>query len=181
MDYTKTLAEYKARLQAACKEAEATKEDCAVSNATALDYIRADAATEAYGNALMWLDAATGKADSIKFASKEHHDFWKAMQEKTGRDDCFYSALFYTLGILRDTREHINDLYDVEHGIKPSGLKAAWQTTGSYQACLLAFNLFNGYTSRSAKYSTPYEVFEGCSLTLSRCMLEAIRIRHYIH
>lgn len=179
MDYTRTLAEYKTRLQAARKEAEATKEDFA-AKATTPDYINADAATEAYSNALMWLDDAVGKAGSIMFASKEHHDFWKAMQEKTGKNDCFYSALFYTLGILRDTRTHINDLYDVENGIKPSGLKEAWQTSGSYQACLLAFNLFNGYTPKKAKYSTPYEVFEHCGLIQSQCMLEAIRIRHYI-
>lgn len=179
MDYKKTLSEYKARLRTATKEASVAKEGCA-NCPTTPEYIRADAAVEAYDNALLWLDDAVAHTDRMEFASREHRIFWIKMIKMTGKDDIEYSVLFYVLGILEDTRTHINDLYDVKRGIKPSGLRKAWQTSGTYQACLLAFNLFNGFTD-DAECCTPYELFDGCDASLSRYMLEAIKIRHYIY
>lgn len=182
MDYKNILAEYDSRLTAAYKEACATREELENRPVTDLPHIWAEATAEAFDKALRWLDEATANAAPIEFASREHRTFFHKMLITVGKKDCCYAALFYTLGILDDTRLHINDLYDFKNGgIKTTGLSKAWQTSGSYNACLLAFNLYNGYTARTAEYSTPSELFEGCDSSLSRYMLEAIKIRHSIH
>jgi hypothetical protein len=73
------------------------------------------------------------------FADREHEAFYEQYRSgKVCRD-----ALFYTLGICHETREHIRSICDFESScIMPEALTAAWQTDTSGKVTRLAFNLF---------------------------------------
>lgn len=59
----------------------------------------------------------------------------------------YHAALFYVMGLHDETRHNKSDLFDFYHDcIRPEGLHAAWHTSGTMQATLLAFNLWNGFT-----------------------------------
>jgi len=102
------------------------------------------------------------KMPEIKFASKEHEQFYYAMLEKSGNSDSYHRAFFYTVGISESMRRNVNTLFDFkEDCIKPEGLHNGWQTGGTVRATRLAFNLWNGYTEEGhEKMSTPYEMFD---------------------
>ena len=95
------------------------------------------------------------------FESKEHHQFYLECMEKSTKNDTYHRALFYTLGINPDTRRNIHEIYDFKtNRINLNVLRNGWQTSGSYQVCLFAFNLFNGYTPRHKQIVVPpYEAF----------------------
>ena len=76
------------------------------------------------------------------FESKEHHQFYLKCMEQSTKNDTYHRALFYTLGINPDTRRNIHEIYDFKTNlIHLNVLRKGWQTSGSYQVCLLAFNL----------------------------------------
>lgn len=95
------------------------------------------------------------------FYNNEHKEFYYQSMNKCRVDDSYHCSLFYVLGIDRDCRDNINELYNFNnHQIKLSGLKKPWHTSGSFQSTLLAFNLFNGYVYNKDKIqSTPYDLF----------------------
>ena len=65
----------------------------------------------------------------VRFADTEHETFFVSMMKRAGVYDSYHKALFYTLGICPDTREHMGDLFDFkEQLIKPEGLSKGWQT-----------------------------------------------------
>ena len=73
----------------------------------------------------------------MKFESTAHQDFFLNMclriKELGYSLSVYHKALFYTLGINRDTRTHTHDIFDFNlHGnqIKPDGLNCGWQTIG---------------------------------------------------
>lgn len=113
----------------------------------------------------------------IWFRDEEHERFYVQMLDAEKCSDGYHRALFYTLGISRETRSHIRDLYDFSNGgIKPEGLSAPWQTGGTIRVCRLAFNLWNGWTEAGdERYSTPHELFD-CSY--APYFFEAIRLRY---
>lgn len=115
--------------------------------------------------------------ETIRFSSKEHKDFYFQMLTKTRNDDSYHRAFFYAMGICDETRRNINTLFDFkEHGIKPEGLSAAWQTGGTRRLSRLAFNLWNGWTEEGKEqYSAPYELFD-CGF--APYFFEAIRLRY---
>lgn len=87
----------------------------------------------------------------VRFRDDEHERFYVQMMDERKCNDGYHRALFYTLGISRETRSHIRDLYDFANGgIKPEGLSAPWQTGSSTRVCRLAFNLWNGWTEAGA-------------------------------
>lgn len=96
---------------------------------------------------------------------------------ESANHDTYHQALFYALGINRDCRNHINDIYDKKNDrIKLDGLYCGWQTSGSVCATKLAFNLWNGFVEEGhEKDSTPYELF-ACSS--APYFFEAIKLRH---
>jgi hypothetical protein len=100
----------------------------------------------------------------IRFRDAEHENFYYRLLDERKCSDGYHRALFYTLGISRDTRSQIRDLFDYSNGgIKPEGLAAPWQTGSSIRVCRLAFNLWNGWTETGGeRYSTPHELFD-CS------------------
>lgn len=113
----------------------------------------------------------------IQFRDSEHKEFFYRMLDECGNNDGYHRALFYTLGISKDNRIHIHDVFDFSNGgIKPEGLSAPWQTGSSVRACRLAFNLWNGWSQAGAeRHSTPHELFD-CGFALY--FLEAIRLRY---
>ncbi len=112
----------------------------------------------------------------MKFINKYHEVFYKDCLRLTRKNDSYRRALFYTLGIHEDTRKHINELYDFENEcIILEALEKGWVTAGTYRACLLAFNLYNGYTDYEPAESTPYNLF--CDSNASY-YFEAIKIRY---
>lgn len=115
------------------------------------------------------------------FASDQHRKFFERNIAR-GRPDGYHKALFYLLGVSDETRRHIEDLFDfAEDAIRPEGLTAGWQTSGTGRLCRLAFNLWNGYMEHEQEQSyTPYDLF-ACGF--ARYMAEGIRLRYpeYIH
>jgi hypothetical protein len=85
----------------------------------------------------------------IRFMNKQHEAFYYRHIQKCRYNDAYHRALIYCLGISRDTRSHIDSIYDFSTGcVKPECLKEGWQTSGSERVVRLAFNLYcNGTPS----------------------------------
>jgi len=84
------------------------------------------------------------------FKDKLHKDFYAENILKTNSvHDPYRQALFYTLGLTRETRKYIHGLYDFrEKGIDFDGLSKAWQTSGTMRVTRLAFNLYNNFNGQ---------------------------------
>ena len=89
------------------------------------------------------------KLAGIIFKNKHHEAFYNRYLQKCRCKDVYHRALVYSLGIDRDTREHIDRIYDFNTGlVKPECLYEGWQTSGSAKIVRLAFNLYcNGMPS----------------------------------
>lgn len=113
----------------------------------------------------------------VSFYDLQHERFYCDMLEQSSRNDAYHRALYYTLGIAKETRCHVNDLFDMEQGcIKPAGLYSAWQTGSTIRISRLAFNLWNGWTQEGQdRHSAPNELF-ACSY--APYFMEAIRLRY---
>ena len=113
----------------------------------------------------------------IRFSSKEHEKFFYQMLAKCGKHDSYYSSFFYCVGISKDTRNHVDRMFDFkERLIKPEALHEGWQTGGSARLTRLAFNLWNGYVEKGEEsLSTPYEMFD-CGY--APYFYEAIRMKY---
>lgn len=113
----------------------------------------------------------------IRFASREHNEFFITMLQKVGNSDNFHQAFFYCVGISSTTRKNVNRLYDFDKdSIKLNGLNEGWQTGGTERLTRLAFNLWNGYAEPELeRLSTPYEIFD-CSY--APYFYEAIKLRY---
>lgn len=87
--------------------------------------------------------------NTITFNSKEHEQFYFEYLPKCRCTDVYHKALVYTLGISRDTREHVNSIYDFKTGyVKTDCLHDGWMTSGSVRVVRLAYNLYcNGTPS----------------------------------
>lgn len=95
----------------------------------------------------------------MQFVDSEHKRFYLECMSHAKREDSYHKAVFYTLGINSDTRNHVHDVFDFKNDrIKPEGLHDEWQTSGSLKTTLFAFNMWNGYADESMP-STPYDLF----------------------
>ncbi len=114
----------------------------------------------------------------MEFLNDAHQDFFEKMVARTRtQDDPYRKALFYALGLTRETRANIDDVYDfAEHCPRFSAIRKGWQTSTSAKVTRLAFNLYNGYNgnrSDAQKWYSPYELFgDG----LMEYMFEAVRL-----
>lgn len=120
-----------------------------------------------------------GNMSSI-FIDNEHQDFFGKMQSQTGNTDVYHRALFYTIGLSRDTRDHYHRIYDIKNReIRTECLIEGWQTHTTKRICHLAFNLFNGYVDHEdPRASTPEDLF-ACSLAHYFAIAIAIRYPEY--
>lgn len=99
-------------------------------------------------------------------------------------------ALVYCLGIDRDTRDHIKQIYDFKTGnVRPECLREGWQTSGSVKIVRMAFNLYcNGTPSvynyddsdmeRQLHEMSCYTVEDLFCCGYARYFWEAIKIRY---
>ncbi|MBD2844970.1 hypothetical protein IDH44_07195 [Paenibacillus sp. IB182496] len=94
------------------------------------------------------------------FRDDRHEAFYYRMLAERRCTDSYHRALFYTLGLSKDTRAHIQVLFDFSDG---------------------GINLWNGWSQAGEeRYSTPYELFD-CEA--APYFFEAIRLRYpeYAH
>ena len=112
----------------------------------------------------------------IMFSTEKHKEFFISMITKVNTWDGYHMALFYTLGISPDCREHIEDLFTFSgenYGIKPeTALLHDWQTDGSRACTRLGYNLFNGFADRK---TDPGSLF---TCGYAPYFLEAIKLRY---
>lgn len=101
-----------------------------------------------------------------KFQNLDHEQFFEGMIRMTNsQQDPYRKALFYLLGLTKETRSHIRDLYDFnENCIRFEGLNQGWQTSSTVKLTRLAFNLYNGYAGDedrdAARNYSPYYLFD---------------------
>lgn len=91
------------------------------------------------------------KKDSrtITFENREHEKFYREYLPQCRYQDVYHKALVYCLGINRDTRDHVKQIYDFRTGdVRTECLHEGWQTSGSARMVRMAFNLYcNGTPS----------------------------------
>lgn len=93
----------------------------------------------------------------MKFLNVEHETFYNDQLERfeVSEHDRERQALFFVLGLLDTTREHIDSIYD-KHGIKPSCLNDGFQTGTSIAITQLAFSLYNNFSTPHESYPEVY-------------------------
>ena len=103
------------------------------------------------------------KKVDIQFRNKEHEKFYWFYFSKCRFLDVYHAALIYCLGIDRDTREHIHEIYDLETGyVKPECLNKGWQSSGSEKVIRMAFNLYNNGTPSVYEYKDSQKKLTEC-------------------
>lgn len=99
----------------------------------------------------------------ILFKSKEHKDFYMKYLQQCRYMDVYHEALVYCLGIDRDTRDHVEQIYDFQTGlVKTECLQEGWQTSGSKKIVRMAFNLYCNGTPSIQEYKDIKEQLEEC-------------------
>lgn len=92
------------------------------------------------------------------FKDAEHESFFDRMQETTGKTDSAHRALFYMLGVNKETRDHYPRIYDEKKKtIRRSCLEEEWQNDASREICLVAMSLFKGKTEIDLSMSSSPE------------------------
>lgn len=96
--------------------------------------------------------AVRANSDSIRtitFKSKEHKRFYDEYLMKCRYQDVYHKALVYCLGMDKDVRNHVENIYDFKTGyVKTECLHEGWQTSSSLKVVRLAFSLYcNGVPS----------------------------------
>ena len=123
------------------------------------------------------------------YSDTDHKEFYQnCIVRHSAAHDSYHSALFYTLGLTAETRNHIEKLYDFKNRrIIVKGLLEGFQTGTSLRVTRLAFNLFNGFTGDAQSIEkdvsnlySPYYLFDTGLLAY---FFEAIKLRYpeYFH
>ena len=117
---------------------------------------------------------------NIRFCSAAHRDFFLEMVSKSRVNDCYHRAFFYVMGIARETRQNINQMFDFKNDwIIPEGMHGGWQTSGTVRVCRLAFNLWNGYTE--PEHSNAYSPEDLFCCEFAPYFMEGIKGRYPEH
>lgn len=121
----------------------------------------------------------------MKFIDNKHKKFYKKILNKIGKSDVYRRALIYTLAMCPVTREHFNDIFDLEEGlININSLQAAYQTSTSLKVTRAAFSLWNScnYDSEqdleNDKVSEYYNISNIFCSSYAPYIYEAIKIRY---
>lgn len=130
------------------------------------------------------------KKDSrtITFKNKEHEKFYQEYMPQCRYQDVYHKALVYCLGIDRDTRDHVKQIYNFKTGcVKTECLQEGWQTGGSVKIIRMAFNLYCNGTPSVGDYDDTEEQLKECMLYTvedlfccgyARYFWEAVKIRY---
>ena len=87
--------------------------------------------------------AKAAEKNTILFMNETHLRFYREYLPKCRWQDTYHKALVYCLGLNKDTRNHIDQIYDFRSGcVKTECLTEGWQTSGSKKVVRLAFNLY---------------------------------------
>lgn len=90
---------------------------------------------------------------NIIFNGDEHKEFLIDNFIRCRTLDEYHMALIYCLGIDRDTRAHVNSIYDFQTGyVKTTCLQEGWLTSGSAKIVRMAFNLYCNGTPSTCDY-----------------------------
>lgn len=101
--------------------------------------------------------------EKMIYSSMEHKDFFAQALRRCRYQDVYHGALVYCLGIDRDTRDHINEIYDFKTGlVKTECLHDGWQTSGSKKIVRMAYNLYNNGTPSVFDYDDLEEQLKEC-------------------
>lgn len=113
----------------------------------------------------------------IAFKSREHEDFYKEQLTKVKTNDRYHRALIYTLGIAEDTRNHINEIFDIKKDIVLlDSVTSGWVTGTTVRLLRLAINLYTDDTGEEeSEHYTVSQIFGYESIT--EYMLQAIALR----
>lgn len=135
-------------------------------------------------------NTATGAKTTrtITFRNKEHKDFYFMYLKKCRYQDVYHRALVYCLGIDRDTRSHVDRVYDFHSGcVKTECLREGWMTSGNRKIIYLAFNLYCNGTPSVSDYKKKDDQIRECRCYTVEDLFccgyasyfwEAIRIRY---
>ena len=97
------------------------------------------------------------------FVNEEHKKFYYEKLAQAGCQDCYHMALFYILGISKDTRKHFRQIYDIKSGcIKTECLHQGWQTSSSIKVVRFAFNLYTDGMPSVCDYEDSDEQVSEC-------------------
>ena len=100
---------------------------------------------------------------TVTFKNQAHEDFYQRYLPKCRYQDVYHKTLVYCLGIDRDTREHVDRIYDFRTGnVKPECLHEGWQTSGSMKVVRMAFNLYCNGTPSVDDYTKTEEQVNEC-------------------
>ena len=100
---------------------------------------------------------------AILFRSQSHKLFYEQYLPQCRYQDAYHAALVYCLGIDRDTRDHVNEIYDFRTGlVKTECLHDGWQTSGSKKIVRMAYNLYNNGTPSVFDYEDSEEQLTEC-------------------
>ena len=100
---------------------------------------------------------------AILFRSQSHKLFYEQYLPQCRYQDAYHAALVYCLGIDRDTRDHVNEIYDFRTGlVKTECLHDGWQTSGSKKIVRMAYNLYNNGTPSVFDYEDLEEQLTEC-------------------
>ena len=100
---------------------------------------------------------------TVTFKNQAHEDFYQRYLPKCRYQDVYHKALVYCLGIDRDTREHVDRIYDFRTGnVKPECLHEGWQTSGRVKVVRMAFNLYCNATPSVDDYTDAEEQINEC-------------------
>ncbi len=83
----------------------------------------------------------------MKFIDNEHKKFffdkWEQAKEQ-GKTDVYYKSLIYTLSMCETTREHFNEIFNLNNGeVNLNSIQKGWQTSTSLKVTRMALNLWN--------------------------------------
>ena len=110
------------------------------------------------------LGAENNKKQTINFISEAHEKFYYEKLKEVRYQDVYHKALVYCLGVNRDTREHIDQIYDFKTGcVKTECLLAGWQTSGSVKVIRMAFNLYCDGAPSVDDYQDTEDQLQECS------------------
>ena len=128
------------------------------------------------------------KKKEMIFASAAHKKFYKEELKCTRKQDVYHQALCYCLGINKDTRDHIGEIYDFKTGyVNQDCLHEEWQTSESQRVVRMAFNLYCNGIPGVYDIEDPEEQLKECHCytveDLFRCAYapffwQAIQIRY---
>lgn len=109
---------------------------------------------------------------------KKHLEKLLKKQKISENEDVERRSCLYVLSLNSETRSFIDKLYDFDHNnIEPSGLDYPWQTSTSRALTILAFNLYNEFTTDCSGQSSVMGIMKYVSLDIMNYIFVAMQIR----